>query len=76
MLTVRRIVIDVIRRECWGKLGRTGLFSESAENLIVKLLEVSVSRGRRRGSNLGRRHRGEDGMMMNTYYVILIYYLS
>ncbi len=45
MRTVRRIVIDGIRRESWGKLGRTGLFCKSAENLIVKLLEVSVSWG-------------------------------
>lgn len=61
MLTVRRIVIDSIRRESWGKVGWTGLFCKGAEHLIVQLLEVSVSWGRRRGSNRRWRHRGEDG---------------
>lgn len=63
-------MIDGIRRERWGKVGRTGLFCKGAENLIVKLLKVCVSRRRRRGSNLGRRHRGEDGMMMSPLIIL------
>lgn len=55
MWTVRWIMIDVIRsvyRVSRGEIGRTRLFSESAENLVIKFLEVVPRRrtlGRGRG---------------------------
>jgi len=46
MRTVKRIMIDIIGpayRESRGEVRRTGLFCESAENLVVKLLKISIA---------------------------------
>jgi hypothetical protein len=60
MWTVRGVMIDVIGsvyRVSRGEVGRTRLFCKGAENLVVKILEVSVARGR----TLRRGRGGCDG---------------
>ena len=60
MRTVMGVMIDIIRpvyRVSRGEVGRTRLFCKGAENLVVKILEVSVARG----GTLGRGRGGCDG---------------
>lgn len=54
-------IIGSVYRVSRGETGRTGFFSEGAENLVVKILEVSVARWRTLGRGRGGsdcRHRG------------------
>jgi len=49
-------IIGSVYRVSRGETGRTGFFGEGAENLVVKILEVSVARWR----TLGRGRGGSD----------------
>jgi hypothetical protein len=57
------VIGSVVYRVRWGEIGGTGFFCESAQNLVVKFLEVSIARwtlGGGRGGSDCRHGMGTD----------------